>query len=56
VGLHRLHQTSLRRRKHLKLDNEDLALLGLAARTLGTLMRRLEAKIKPKIIPFPQGK
>ena len=44
-----------RDKKAIPLDDTDIALIGLAARTLGTLMRRLEAKLKPKIIPLPRG-
>ena len=52
----RLHNMKKRKRRAIPLDETDVALLGLAARTLGTLMRRIEAKIKPKIIPFPRGR
>ena len=52
---YRLHQASLQRRKQLKLDNAELALLGLATDTLEDLWRRLQAKTKRKIIPFPRG-
>jgi len=51
---YRLHQASLQRRKQLKLDNAELSLLGLATDTLDDLWHRLQAKTKPKIIPFPR--
>ena len=52
---YRLQYTALKRKERLKLNDEDLALLGLASDTLDDLWHRLQAKSKPKIIPFPQG-
>ena len=44
-----------RLRKHIKLDDEDMAMLGLTADTLGDLWHRIRNKTKSKIIPFHRG-
>jgi len=52
---HRLLYFAAQRKKPIKLDKEDLALLGLAADSLADLWHRIQAKTKAKIIPFPRG-
>ncbi len=51
--LYRFHRHPKKRKRLIRINDDDLALLGLAADTLNDLWRRLQIKNTAKIIPFP---
>ena len=50
-----LYRREQGQRKKIKLDEDDIAVLGLAADCLNDVMSRVRAKTKKRIIPFPRG-
>ena len=54
--LYRFHKHHRKRKRLIRINDDDLALLGLAADTLNDLWRRLQIKNTAKIIPFPSGR